>query len=150
MKKILLFFALILVGIQIIPLDKKNPPVNKSKDFMTIVKPPSNIEKMLRKSCYDCHSNETVYPWYSNIAPVSWLIAEHVRTGRSHLNFSLWNDYKEAKKYVKIKECIEMIKSGEMPMKGYVLFHDNADLILTEKNELIDWFNSMLGKEYNN
>ncbi|MDX1701859.1 MAG: heme-binding domain-containing protein, partial [Melioribacteraceae bacterium] len=113
---------------------------------ITLMKPPSNIKKMLRNSCYDCHSNETSYPWYSKIAPVSWLISEHVRSGRRHLNFSIWSDYKEAKKDVKIEECIEMIKSGEMPMKVYVIFHSNADLILTEKKELIDWFSSKINR----
>lgn len=142
MKKIVTIIILILIGIQFIPLDKKNPKVNKSKEFMTIMKPPANIEKMLRNSCYDCHSNETKYPWYSNIAPVSWLINEHIRNGRRHLNFSIWNDYKGAKKNVKLEECIDMIKSGEMPMQGYVLFHSNADLVLTEKKELLDWLSS--------
>ena len=144
MKKIIIAVILIIVIIQLIPSDRSNPAVNTNKEFMTLMKPPSNIQKILRDSCYDCHSHETIYPWYSNIAPISWLINEHVRNGRRHLNFSLWEDYKETKKDVKIEECIEMIKSGEMPMKGYVIFHNNADLTLTEKKELINWLTSKL------
>ena len=143
MKKVIILLIVILIGIQFITIDKTNPPTDMEKDFITIANPPADMGIMIKESCYDCHSHHTKYPWYSNIAPVSWLLKEHVNNGRNHLNFSVWSDYKESKKDHKIDECIEMIESGEMPMKGYVLLHEEANLTDVQKQAMIDWFRSV-------
>jgi hypothetical protein len=143
MKKAIIVIIAILVIIQFFRIDKSNPPANMEKDFITITNPPTDMGIMLKESCYDCHSHHTKYPWYSNIAPVSWLLKEHVNNGRNHLNFSVWTDYKESKKNHKLDECIEMIETGEMPMKGYVLLHEEADLTDAQKKAMIDWFRSV-------
>ena len=143
MKKILIIFIVIMILIQFITIDKENPISDESKDFITINNPPEEIVETLKNACYDCHSNKTKYPWYSNVAPASWLIKEHINNGRRHLNFSIWEDYKEAKKEHKIDECIEMIKSGEMPMKGYVLFHSEAELTNEQKSSFIYWLREL-------
>ncbi len=143
MKKAIIVIIAILVIIQFFRIDKSNPPANMEKDFITITNPPTDMGIMLKESCYDCHSHHTNYPWYSNIAPVSWLLKEHVNNGRNHLNFSVWTDYKESKKNHKLDECIEMIETGEMPMKGYVLLHEEADLTDAQKKAMIDWFRSV-------
>ncbi len=91
--------AVILIAIQFIPVDKTNPPVTSELDA------PIEIISILKKSCYDCHSNETVWPWYSNIAPTSWLVASDVKDARAHLNFSEWENLSR-KDRVKMKEEI--------------------------------------------
>lgn len=143
MKKVIIIIISALILIQFITIDKTNPNVDISKDFITLTKPPSEIEKLLKSSCYDCHSHNTNYPWYSNIAPVSWIIKNHINDGRNHLNFSVWPDYKEAKKEHKLEECIEMVESSEMPMKGYVLLHNEAELTDEERKQLVYWFKSV-------
>jgi len=140
MKKALIAFIIIAAAIQFFTIDKTNPPSDINKDFINITNPPSEIGKMIKSSCYDCHSHNTKYPWYSSIAPVSWLIKEHVNNGRKHLNFSLWSDYRESKKNTKLDECLEMVKSGEMPMKGYVIFHEESEISHESKMEVISWF----------
>ncbi len=137
--KILIGIIAVLVAIQFIAIDKNNPPVEIYKDFITVSNPPSEIGNLIKSACYDCHSHETKYPWYSNVAPVSWLLEQHVNDGRNHLNFSLWSDYNKSKKDHKLDECVEMIETGEMPMKGYVLLHKEAELNQKQKKSIINW-----------
>ena len=144
MKKVLLIAAVVLIAIQFIRIDKNNPQTDLNKDFILLTGPPALISEMIKTSCYDCHSHHTNYPWYSNVAPVSWILKNHVNNGRNHLNFSVWTDYKEAKKNRKIEECIEVVESGEMPMKGYILFHGEADLNPNERKALNDWFSTVV------
>ena len=143
MKKVIILLIVILIGIQFITIDKTNPSADMTKDFIDITNPPSELGNVIKSACYDCHSNHTRYPWYSDVAPFSWLIKEHVNNGRRHMNFSIWPDYKEAKKANKIDECIEMIKSDEMPLKGYVMLHEEAEITHEQKMQLISWFNEL-------
>lgn len=143
MKKIIFLIIIILIGIQFITIDKTNPPIDSKKDFFANVNAPPELETTIKNACYDCHSHHTKYPWYSDVAPISWLIKEHIRDGRNHLNFSIWPDYKERKKAHKIEEAIEVIKSGEMPMKGYVMLHPEAELTHERKMELTRWLGEL-------
>ena len=143
MKKVLIIVIVFLVAIQFITIDKTNPPLEMSKDFISTTNPPSDLGTVIKSSCYDCHSHHTKYPWYSNVAPVSWLIKDHINNGRNHLNFSTWADYSEKKKDHKLEECIEMVKSGEMPMNGYVMLHDEAEITHENKMKLISWFTEL-------
>jgi hypothetical protein len=93
----------------------------------------------LKRSCNDCHSNETVYPWYSNISPFSWLLAEHIEEGRRELNFSVWTTYSAKKKRRKLDEVCEQITSGEMPHNQYLWIHRDAVLSQEDKKILCDW-----------
>ena len=139
-KKFLLALLVTLIGIQFIRIDQSNPPVDQSKDLIALHNPPENIEKMLRNACYDCHSHETKYPWYANVAPASWLLADHRNHGRHHLNFSIWGEYSEKKYKHKLEECVEMVEEGEMPMTSYVMFHEEAKLTEEQKEALLSWF----------
>lgn len=143
MKKVLILVIVILIGIQFITIDKTNPPAEMEKDFISITNPPVDMGIMIKESCYDCHSHHTKYPWYADIAPVSWLLKEHVNNGRNHLNFSVWADYKESKKDHKLSECIEMVKTGEMPMKGYVMLHEEAEISHEQKMFMISWLTEL-------
>jgi hypothetical protein len=93
----------------------------------------------LKTSCYDCHSNKTAYPWYSNIQPVKWWLADHVNSGKRHLNFDEFNTYTTKKKLHKLDEITETINNGEMPLTSYTLIHSNAKLSSTDKSEIEKW-----------
>lgn len=106
------------VLIQFLPVERTNPPVTREVLWDSEV-----TRDLARQSCYDCHSNETVWPWYSSVAPMSWLVAKDVVEGRTHLNFSTWDQPNEAP-----DEIIEMVEDGEMPLRKYTLLHPQARL----------------------
>ena len=138
-KKILLAIVAILVIIQFIRIDKTNPEVVLENDFITVTNPPENIASIIKTSCYDCHSNETKYPWYTNVSPIAWWIKDHIDEGRDELNFSEWANYKEKRKKHKLEECIELVEENEMPLESYLITHGNAKLTDTQKTELLNW-----------
>lgn len=139
-KKIFLGLVLIFVIIQFFRIDKINPPVIQEQDFITVTAPPQEIAEMIKTSCYDCHSFESTYLWYSNIAPVSWWLKHHVDEAREELNFSEWGTYTAKRKDHKLEECTEEIEEGEMPLKPYLWTHGDAKLTKEDRQKLIDWF----------
>jgi Haem-binding domain len=143
MKKVLIVIVIILIGIQYFTIDKTNPPADMKKDFITLTNPSGKIGNMIKSSCYDCHSHHTKYPWYSNVAPVSWLLKSHIDDARKHVNFSTWGDYNSKKQDHNLEECIEYVKNGEMPMKGYVMLHEEAEITHEQKMLLISWFTEL-------
>lgn len=100
---------------------------------------PGHVQGLLKTSCYDCHSNNTAYPWYSNIQPVKWWLADHVNSGKRHLNFDEFNTYTKEKKLKKLDEVAETVKEGEMPLSSYTIIHHNAKLSSTDKSEIEKW-----------
>ncbi len=125
---------------QVFRIDKTNPPVEGA-----LVAPPQ-IESLMRRACYDCHSNETVWPWYSNVAPVSWLVARDVKEGRRELNFSQWGAYTEAKKVKKLKETAKEVAKGKMPPWYYVLAHPEAGLSPDEQQVFDAWITAEISR----
>ncbi len=121
------------IGIQFTYIERSNPPITGEIDA------PAQVKEIMRRSCYDCHSNESVWPWYSYIAPASWLVADDVSEGRAELNFSEWSSYDDKKKRKKIKEIWEEVEEGEMPQWYYVLMHPEARLSDADKKTLRDW-----------
>ncbi len=142
-KKIALYTAVVLVLIQFIRIDKTNQALTLQNDFIQVSGADQEIASILKASCYDCHSNEVTYPWYTNIAPVSWWIKHHINEGSEHLNFSVWGTYSAKKADHKLEECVEMVSEGEMPMWSYTLMHSNAKLDQAQKDKLIAFFNSL-------
>lgn len=142
-KKIILTLCLLVVAIQFIRIDKTNPPVDATKDFISITKPSPEVAALLTSACYDCHSNTTSYPWYSNLAPISWWLKHHVNEGREHLNFSVWSDYSAERKAHKLEEMEEEVKEGEMPMESYTITHGDAKLSLSQREELVKFISSL-------
>lgn len=134
MKRALLIIISILVFIQFFRIDKTNEQTSKDLE----IKAPENIMVMLKNACYDCHSNETKWPWYSNIAPFSWAINTHVEDGRKALNFSIWENYTEEKKAEKMKEIFRTAYAS-MPLSSYIKFHKEADLTREQRTEIRDW-----------
>lgn len=140
MKKILIIILVAFVIIQFFPIDKTNPPVDKGMDFISIKNIQPEIANTIRTSCYDCHSNETQYPWYSSIAPASWWLKNHINEGRSHLNFSIFATYEPKRQIHKMEECVEMLEKHEMPLESYYLGHQNAKLTDVQRQDLIKYF----------
>ena len=125
--------AVILVAIQLVPVDRTNPAVVADFDG------PPAVKAVLETSCYDCHSHETSWPWYSRVAPASWLVAHDIEEARDRLNFSQWASY-EPKRQAKLTEEIwEEVEEGEMPLKMYLLAHPDARLSEAGKATLRDW-----------
>jgi mono/diheme cytochrome c family protein len=133
MKKALIALVIIFVGIQFIPVERTNPPVKSEVDA------PPEVKAIFKRACYDCHSNETKWLWYSKVAPVSFLISDDVKTGRRHLNFSEWNVNKEAKAK---DEIWDMIRNEEMPPWKYKIMHSEAKLTQEDKNIIRNWAES--------
>jgi len=132
-KIALILMAVILIAIQFIPVNKTNPPVTAELNA------PVEIMSVIKKSCYDCHSNETEWPWYSFVAPVSWIVSGDVKDGRLHLNFSKWGKFSR-KDIVKMKEGIwEEIERGKMPLGKYIFIHPEAELDQEEKDLIKEW-----------
>ena len=133
----------ILVIMQFFRIDKTNPETSPENDFLTSVNAPQDIHNMIKTSCYDCHSNETVYPWYSNFAPVSWMLKSHINDARDNINFSEWSDFTNKNKIGIYEDCIDMINDHDMPLASYKLMHKEARLSDNQRNELINWFKKL-------
>lgn len=108
-------------------------------DIHTIYPLPPNIKSILQSSCYDCHSNNSNYPWYDNIQPVSWLLQNHIEEGKKEINFNEFASYPIRKQYKKLEEIIEQVKEDEMPLSSYTFFHKDAVLNSDEKLALSSW-----------
>jgi hypothetical protein len=138
MKKILLALLSVVVLIQFIRPEKNNSQ-NYSNDISKVVEVPTEVQEILKTSCNDCHSNNTVYPWYSEIAPISWYLASHVSEGKEHLNFSEWTAYNENQKSHIIKDIEEELEEQKMPLKSYLIIHKDAKMTEDQYNTLLNW-----------
>jgi hypothetical protein len=137
MRRWIIVLALVVLGglvtIQFVPIDTSNPPVTGDVPSSAAVK------AVLRRACYDCHSNETEWPWYSRIAPISWWVARDVRKGRAELNFSTWDQYSTKQRVKKLKETSETVAEGEMPPWFYLPAHRDARLSAEDRALLKGW-----------
>ena len=140
---ILLIIILLLVGIQLFRIERENPVSDPQYDLLNITLPPQDVAKIIKGACYDCHSNETKYPGYSKIAPISWMIKNHVTEAREHLNFSDWGNYNSTAQTHIIKESVEEIEEGGMPLKSYKMMHSDARINDAQKRLLTDWMRSI-------
>ncbi|MDZ4347177.1 MAG: heme-binding domain-containing protein [Candidatus Binatia bacterium] len=121
------------IVVQIVPVARVNPTKRGQPPA------PREVQAVLQRACYDCHSNETRWPWYSRVAPVSFLIARDVTEGRSELNFSTWSQYNERRKTRKLKEIAEQVEKGKMPQWYYVSLHPEAKLSAADRELIIKW-----------
>jgi len=151
MKKRLIIIILIgiLILIQLIRIDTVNPEINIDKDFLSMNNASIEMINILKNTCYNCHSNQTNYPWYSKIAPVSWMLKNHVREGREHVNFSNFGDYSLEKRFLIQNECIAEIEENNMPLKSYKFIHANARLTNDTKQSLIDFLKLSMQRNEN-
>lgn len=128
---------------QFFRITKTNAPIVVSNDFITINNPTSEVTSLLKSACYDCHSNESRYPWYSEVAPISWWLQDHIDEGKEHLNFSIWGTYSDKRADHKLEECAEEVEEGEMPLDSYTWTHNDANLSAEQRELLEDFFNSL-------
>jgi len=142
-KRILFLLLGIFLILQLIPSNKPEVIADNPNDILLNNSVPSNISTMLRNTCYDCHSNETVYPWYAYVAPVSFLISKDTREGRHDLNFSEWEKLDAYEKAEMLEEIAEEVEEGEMPMKIYPITHPKAKLSDENRKEIVNWALSM-------
>ena len=138
LKYTVLVAALLLVAIQFIQPERTNPPADPSSSFEAVAKPSPQVASLLRRACYDCHSHNTVWPWYSRIAPVSWLVADDVNEGRRNLNFSQWNLLGAEMSRIRLREACKEVREGAMPLWNYRLMHPEARLTGDDIKALCD------------
>ena len=142
-KKILWSLLLILVAIQFVRPAKNQSTGISMNDISKTYTVPENVNVVLKKSCNDCHSNNTVYPWYSKIQPVAWWLDGHIDEGKTELNFSEFISYSPKKQHHKLEEVIESVKEGHMPIKSYTWIHKNAILTDEEKLTVSEWADNL-------
>ena len=140
-----ILFGIFLI-IQFFRIDRSIPNVDSNNDFFEIVEVPKEIHKTLKSACVDCHSYDTKYPWYAEIAPVSWWLASHINNGRKHFNFSEWGTYSDKKADHKLEECVEMVEKKEMPLLSYMITHGEARISADERAKLVDFFAALRSK----
>ena len=138
-KKIFLVILALLVIIQFIRPAKNVSTSISANDISKHFTVPEDVNQILKKACNDCHSNNTIYPWYTNIQPVGWWMANHVKGGKSHLDFSEFAGYTPKKQHHKLEEVIEMVKENEMPLNSYTWVHKDAVLTTSEKTLIVNW-----------
>lgn len=146
LKIAVVVIVVLFVLIQFVRPDRSNPAVNPAETLEASVEVPADVKMVLSRSCADCHSNNTSYPWYSNISPFSWLLANHINEGRQKVNFSVWNTYSDKKKSKKLEDICEQVTEGAMPLPSYLWLHRSAALSDAERNLVCDWTNAERAK----
>ncbi|SIQ56562.1 heme-binding domain-containing protein [Maribacter ulvicola] len=154
LKKISLGIVIIFITLQFFSPTKNIAAGNHTEAFIDQTNPTPELKRLFESSCYDCHSNHTDYPWYNNIAPISFWLADHVKEGKEHLNFSDWANYSLDKKDNLLKEIEEEVVNGNMPLSQYTIFHNGTAISANEVNKLVEWVRQtriiyQLGKQPN-
>lgn len=142
MKKVLLSILVFVILIQFIR-PEKNSSNNFENDITNQYQIPSEVQKIIKTSCADCHSNNTKYPWYNEIAPASWFLAMHVNDGKEHLNFSEWTAYNKHQKEHIINDLEEVLETHEMPLGSYLLLHKEAELTKEQYTIFYNWVKTL-------
>ncbi|MFN0101900.1 MAG: heme-binding domain-containing protein [Bryobacteraceae bacterium] len=147
-KKLLLAVAAVFVIIQFFPPApaKTNPPVDPARTFASVMKPPPQVQNILRRACADCHSNETRWPWYADVAPISWPVRNHVIDGRKHLNFSEWLKPGETtfSGWSDLEDICKVLRDKSMPLLGYDWMHSQATLSGADRQTVCAWVDTAL------
>jgi len=137
--KILIVIVIALVAIQFVRPDRNIASQVSSSDISAVLSIPDSVKVILQHACYDCHSNNTRYPWYANIQPTGWWLAGHIKEAKGDLNFSEFGGYEQRKQSGKLEGIAAVVEEDIMPLRSYKLMHKNARLSTNEKTLLIDW-----------
>ena len=150
MKKAVKIIGIILlvalVVLQFFPTERNISTTVPETDFMLVNDVPDQIKNKLQVSCYDCHSNNTAYPWYNKVQPVAWFLEDHVKEGKAELNFNEWDSLSNRRKASKLKSMISQIENDEMPLASYTIIHRNAVLSDSEKQDIINFLTELKNK----
>lgn len=139
LKKILLVLLIGFVILQFFRPEKNVSAQTSRNDISTLYAVPGDVKIILDKACNDCHSNNTRYPWYAEIQPVAWWLADHVEEGKKHINYSEFASYNLRKQYHKLEETEELVKENAMPLESYTRMHKDAKLTIEERQRLTAW-----------
>jgi len=142
-KKILLGLLVVFIAIQFIRQSKNLGASPGPADLFARHPAPAEVKQLLQTACYDCHSNTTRYPWYAEVQPVGWLLADHIKEGKQHLNFSEFDQLTLKRAGHKLEQCADEVTEGGMPLPSYRLIHREARLTDTQRKLLVDWFDSV-------
>lgn len=142
-RKVVKIAVIVLVlsfaALQFVRPNFTNPPVVESETVAASTSVPHDVQSILARSCNDCHSNTSKFPWYSQVSPFSWFLADHIEDGRHDLNFDSWNTYNREKKMHKLDEICEQVEKGFMPLGEYLWLHREAVMTEADKTILCDW-----------
>lgn len=141
-KKILLGLLLLFIVIQFIRPDKNAGNEMLATDISKTINVPDNVSNIFKNSCYDCHSNTTRYPWYVNIQPMGWLMADHIKEGKANLNFSEFGSYSKRKRANKLRAIAKSVNDGSMPISSYTIMHTDAKLNEENRKMISDWISN--------
>ena len=139
LKAIAVLLILLFAGAQFVRPGRVDPPAAAGQSLEEHARVPAEVAGVLERSCMDCHSNRTDWPWYSNVAPASWFVVDHVNHGRRHLNFSKWGEYDQRRADNLLSDICTTAKSGFMPLDSYTLVHRSAQLSPADVKTLCDW-----------
>ena len=139
LKWSLILLACVIIGIQFIRPARTNPPIDSSRTIEANSQMTPEVASILDRSCRDCHSNKTVWPWYTNVAPISWWLSNHVNDGRRNLNFSDWAKLPPDRQERKLRQICDEVEDGIMPLSSYLPMHPAARLSDQDKKTLCDW-----------
>lgn len=142
-KRILLILLVALLAIQFVR-PAKNESTDKTKHVSTLYAVPADVNTILTKACNDCHTNNTIYPWYASVQPITWWLDDHIKEGKKHLNFDEYSTYSLRKQYHKMEEVVEQVKEKEMPLNSYTWVHRDAKLTNDERVALTNWAQSVM------
>lgn len=148
-KRILIGFVVIIIIIQFIQPARNNTGQVVPQSFIDTFLPNDTVLNLLSNSCFDCHSNHTKYPWYTNVQPIGWMMAKHINDGKAELNFDELAALSNRRRNSKFKSISEQIEQEKMPLKSFLLMHKNAKLSKADKNILINFFQLII-KELEN
>ncbi len=140
-KKILIVLLVVFVVIQFIPTKRNQSDKMLPTDITLVYHVPKDVQSIIKISCYNCHSNNTIYPWYNKVQPVAWLLLFHIEEGKSEINFSEFGSYSMRKRKSKLKAMAHEIKEGDMPLFSYTLIHRDARISGSQKVLLLNWIN---------
>ena len=144
LKTIAIVALVALIGIQFIPTSRNQSDIVPVTDFISTYNPPQEVASILRTSCYDCHSNNTKYPWYNKIQPVAMFLEDHIKHGKEEFNFNEFGEYSDRRKKSKLKSFVRQIEQDEMPLDTYTLIHREAKISESEKELVLNWVNKVL------
>ena len=138
-KRVLIFALFVFLGMQFYRPYKNINTTDHTAVFISETNPSKEVRLILKNACYDCHTNNTNYPWYNNVAPISYWLSHHIDEGKEHLNFSDWEKYTTKKKAHKLEELVEEVEEGKMPLNEYTWTHASAKLSTQEKEAIMAW-----------
>ncbi len=139
LKRLSLGLLIVLAGIQFFRPDRTNPPVMAEQTVQATASVPPGVDAVLKRSCYDCHSSETRWPWYSAVVPMAWGVANHVTEGRAQMNFSDWGTYPPRRRAALLEKMCDEVREGKMPLREYLWLHRDATLSEADWKSVCDW-----------